>query len=301
MGRNPDPTDTERNISQPDSATWRKVELRMQKATGKTLDITLLRPTTWIESTGAVVHKTIHLDMHEMDAVGPAEVVAIQPCPEIKPGPGQVVTGTFSHEPDDNLVNVYIEGLDAPIGCTNNHRFWSESRQEFVQADSLQQGEQVRTRTGGLTRISSVIYRPPEARVYNLEVHGEHVYEVSKNGVLVHHNSYVDLWRVVGADELADIKNLQSFRPKYGGLEIKSFHTTLDDVLEQGRGLYGLSDDPQYVVRVRINKQMFDALDATPLDNMPARTIQQGQYDAFNQAIRQIEIFEDFTPFIWPQ
>jgi len=91
MGRNPDPTDAERNIPEPDSATWRKVELRMQKANGKMLDITMLRPTTWIESTGAALNKPIYLDLEEMDAVGPAEVVAIRPCPAIKAGPGQIV------------------------------------------------------------------------------------------------------------------------------------------------------------------------------------------------------------------
>lgn len=199
-GRNPDPTDADRNIAEPEPATWRKIELQMHKASGKTLDIVLLRPTTWIESTGAAIHRTIHLDMEEMGAVGPAEVVSIGPCPLIQPGPGQVVTGTFSHEPDDNLVNVRIEGLSEPIGCTDNHRFWSESRQEFVEAGDLEPNAHVRTRAHGLARVQSVTYRPPEERVYNLEVYGEHVYEVSTSGVLVH-NSYSNAV-VIGEDML---------------------------------------------------------------------------------------------------
>lgn len=41
----------------------------------------------------------------------------------------------------------------------------------------------------GLTRVTSIVPRAGPERVYNMEVHGEHVYRVGLKGVLVH-NSY---------------------------------------------------------------------------------------------------------------
>ena len=67
-----------------------------------------------------------------------------------------------------------------------NHPFWSEDKQQFVRADALQPGEHLRQADGSLTTVMAVIPCPGTHNVYNIEVHGEHVYQVGYLGVLVH-------------------------------------------------------------------------------------------------------------------
>ncbi|GIX02820.1 MAG: hypothetical protein KatS3mg112_1757 [Thermogutta sp.] len=78
----------------------------------------------------------------------------------------------------------------AEIGCTANHPFSSEDRQDFIAAGQLRQGERVRTRLEQVAAVVSIKPRPPTAWVYNLEVQGEHVYELGCDGVLVHNYCY---------------------------------------------------------------------------------------------------------------
>ena len=40
----------------------------------------------------------VFLTLHELEAVGPAEIVEVGPCPELEPSEGRLVTGTFSHQ-----------------------------------------------------------------------------------------------------------------------------------------------------------------------------------------------------------
>ena len=72
IGKNPQLTDKERSefFADPDPATWRKLTLTMTKPNGKRLDITLLRPLSWIEEVKAEQGGTIYLDLPEMGAVG---------------------------------------------------------------------------------------------------------------------------------------------------------------------------------------------------------------------------------------
>ncbi|MCS7017372.1 MAG: Hint domain-containing protein [Gemmatales bacterium] len=141
-------------------------------------------PLEWIEDEFDPETNTIELDLPELGAEGTAKVLRIGPCPPIASGPGHVVTATFKHEPDGELLTVVV-GNDE-IGCTANHPFWSEDRQEFVEAGQLRQGERVRTRLEQVAAVVAIKPRPPTDWVYNLEVQGEHVYEVGPNGVLVH-------------------------------------------------------------------------------------------------------------------
>jgi hypothetical protein len=116
-------------------------------------------------------------------------VLAIEPCPPLASGPGRTVTGTFAHSAAD-VLDLEIEGLDTPLGCTANHPFWSEDRQDFVPAGSLTIGEHLRTESGTLRQVTRITpRRGPPVAVFNLEVDAEHVYYVSTAGVLVH-NTY---------------------------------------------------------------------------------------------------------------
>ena len=134
----------------------------------------------------------IFLTLHELEAVGPAEIVEVGPCPELEPGEGRLVTGTFSHASGE-VFDIVVAGLTEPIGCTGAHPFWSEDRHEFIPARDLRLGETLRTESGTLRQITRITpRRGPPVAVFNLEVDAEHVYYVSVDGVLVH-NAYGDI------------------------------------------------------------------------------------------------------------
>jgi hypothetical protein len=173
----------------PHPIDWRMLTLEMIKPDGKRLDITLLRPLYWIFESKAEIGSTIFLDLPEMGAQGIAKVLNIEPCPLIKPGRGNIITGTFHHEAA-NTIDVHIEGLSKPIGTTDNHPFWSVTRNEFIEAGKLQQGEKLQLYNGQTAKVIKILPRPGPERVHNLEVMNEHVYRVSDQGILVH-NTYV--------------------------------------------------------------------------------------------------------------
>jgi hypothetical protein len=191
IGLNPELDDEDRYLftptHDPHPIGWRKLTLEMIKPDGKRLDITLLRPLYWISESKAEIGSTIFLDLPEMGAQGIAKVLNIEPCPPIKPGKGNVITGTFHHEAA-NTIDIHIEGLAKPIGTTDNHPFWSVTRNEFIEAGKLQQGEQLQLYNGQTAKVIQILPRPGPERVHNLEVMNEHVYRVSDQGVLVHNS-----------------------------------------------------------------------------------------------------------------
>jgi RHS repeat-associated protein len=192
LGLNPELDQSVRSTPDPDPATWRTVRLRMPKQSGELLPIELLRPRSWVASNGALEGGEIDLDLPELGAVGKARVLSVGPCPDIKPGAGRVVTGTFAHPPSERIIDVCLAESDVPISCTENHLFWSEDRGQFVPGRQLEAGEQVRTADGCTSAITSITDHPASRRVYNLEVHVEHVYLVSTLGVLVHNQCETD-------------------------------------------------------------------------------------------------------------
>jgi hypothetical protein len=125
LGTNPNRDEVE-PFKEPDPKTWRTIEVEQIKPSGKKLYATLLRPREWIEEEIDPETNTIELDLPELGAEGTAKVMRIGPCPPIASGNGHIVTATFKHEPDGELLTVTI-GNDE-IGCTANHPFWSEDR-----------------------------------------------------------------------------------------------------------------------------------------------------------------------------
>lgn len=127
------------------------------------------------------------------------------------------------------------------IGCTANHPFWSEDRQEFVEAGHLQVGERVRTRLDEVAAVVSIKPRPPTAWVYNLEVQGEHVYEVGPSGVLVH-NACKDI--ALGLDphfkRLAEMTGAVHWRHWFGeGITRRGVPDLIDGEIARGYKRFG--------------------------------------------------------------
>ena len=174
---------------EPDAATWKKIVLRAVNAADADVEITLLRPECWLLSQSATVGSLVEVDLPELNTRGTARVLKIDACPAIESGSGAVVTGTFRHLSAD-LVDVYVEGLNEPIGCTSRHPFWSVTRGDWVAACALQTGELLLDNAGQHVQVVSVNLRGDTAKVYNLEVAGPHVYRVSQFGLLVHNASF---------------------------------------------------------------------------------------------------------------
>jgi hypothetical protein len=170
-----------------DSQTWRKLTLVMHTPQGDRFDITLLRPIGWLESCNAQVGSSIHLVVSEQGLDGLADVLAIEPCPRISSGVGRVVTGTFTHV-RGGILRIRLAGLAKPLGVTSNHSIYSADRMDFVPAGELRVGDTLRNLEGDV-RIESIEQLGSEERVYNLEIHGEHVFRVASSGVLVHNSS----------------------------------------------------------------------------------------------------------------
>ncbi|MBL4884914.1 MAG: hypothetical protein JKY95_10310 [Planctomycetaceae bacterium] len=190
IGVNPDREDTHPDQREPVAATWREIHLELAKADQSIVQVELLRPHSWLEYHNAKAGSVIYLDLPEMGAQGFADVIDILPCPEIEPDTcthRNVVTGRFIHEPDGNLVDLKIEGQIESTTVTSNHAYWSADRQEFIEVGHLQNGEQVQT-VNGLAKVASITPHAGNETVYNLEIHGEHVYRVGSLGVLVHND-----------------------------------------------------------------------------------------------------------------
>jgi hypothetical protein len=214
---------------------WRLVSLTMTKEEGGTLRVQLLRPIEWLVTEAVILiadaddpqslfvnvpsipaapdtedyklqrlllGQTIHLDLPELGAQGPAMVTAIDPCPPLdKPQPGRrMVTGAFRHSAA-NVVDLQVGSESESFGVTDNHPFWSVDRGEFVEAGLLRIGEQLQCADGTITQVTRITpRRGPPVEVYNFEVDAEHVYHVGTSGVLVHNacHGYAIFNRVTG-------------------------------------------------------------------------------------------------------
>jgi hypothetical protein len=168
-----------------DPQTWRKILLRVDKTSGGSADVILLRPQWWIDERLDNSSQSITLTVPELGIDDKADVLGIEPCPTISAGHGSVVIGTFAHE-SPATVRLFVDGLAEPIQCTPGHPIWSEDRQAFIEAQQFVPGEHLRGRGHSLHSVTSVVRDDSSAAVYNLEIHGQHVYEVSALKLLVH-------------------------------------------------------------------------------------------------------------------
>ena len=71
------------------------------------------------------------------------------------------------------------------ITGTTIHPVWSVDRQEWVPLAELAEGETLQG-LNGLAVVLSVTLSRVSQPVYNIEVHGEHVYQVGELGLVVH-------------------------------------------------------------------------------------------------------------------
>jgi len=205
LGKNPVLSEEDRKLFgiEPTQETHYEYFFALPKEDETITFITLLRPRNWLEQDDFVREfevpiesgemkrgLCVWLELPEMGTVGWAQLLSVNDEFEIKSGKGNVVTGRFAHLAN-NVIDLKIEGQE-PIGCTDNHPFWSVDRQEYIDAGQLRDGERILLYSGETKRVEQKLARPGSEIVYNIEVFGEHVYHVGKDGILVH-NTCLDL------------------------------------------------------------------------------------------------------------
>lgn len=164
------------------------VAQRVDLGEGESLDVRLLRNVAWLEECKIAIGGMVWLDLEHVAARGWFEVVGIAPCPELEPGDGWLVTGTMRFS-TGRVLELRVQGEDAPIGVTPMHPIWSVDRQDWVAAAKLQPGERLLARDGSMPLMEGIMLRVVAEAVYNCEVEGEHCYRVGEQGLLVDNQS----------------------------------------------------------------------------------------------------------------
>ena len=186
--KNPKPWEYDDSLPDPVQDTWVKLSITVERTDGGVVDAELIRPRSWVESNGIRAGQLLPLNIAELQVAGFAHVTAIEPCPMIADGEGSVITGRFVTRQVDVIARVEILGADGSIEVlegTTIHPIWSLDRNDWVPLGELERGEQLSGQAGFATVLNLTILNRPTG-VYNVEVHGEHVYEVGVLGVLVH-------------------------------------------------------------------------------------------------------------------
>ncbi len=148
------------------------------------IEMELLRPSWWIELTGLEVGRVIEMEFPELQTSGTARVLGMSACPAIEEGEGRVVIGRFVTRAASNLLRVTLEDGSQFTGTTN-HPVWSIDANDWKPLEEMTPSERLLTLSGE-TRIASVDTVSSPADVFNIEVHGAHVYRILSGGLLVH-------------------------------------------------------------------------------------------------------------------
>jgi len=157
------------------------------------INIKTVQPLWWVEENDAQVGNKVPLplDLLEMGLPDSLQgtVIDVQLCPKPKDGTGRLVLTTVNHLNRDviELTMRNSRGRQETLRPTGTHKFYSVTRNEWLSASELQEGEQL-DGYDGVISVASVEQIPGTHRVYNMTVQGEHLYRVARCGVLVHNN-----------------------------------------------------------------------------------------------------------------
>ena len=259
---NPLRWDYDSTFTEPEESSWAKLTLVMRKRDGGVVDAELLRPRAWIEAAGIAVGKPLPLNLPELNIRDEVSVTAIEACPPIASGAGSVVTARLVTREAHLVASVQLRGpggeLETLTG-TELHPIWSVDRADWIPLSQLQPGERLlcshpstswdgESERGQAHAIVlgvtlSIVCEP----VYNLEVHGEHVYQVGELGVLVHNGNPADC-----PLELANAPKgtVETLKHRYGVYE----------VLTQ----QGISGTTRGAHRASANRALLKAIDGDP-------------------------------------
>ncbi|WP_010582417.1 Hint domain-containing protein [Schlesneria paludicola] len=169
---------------EPDESSWVRLTMEWRKTDGGIVDAELLRPRNWVASSHLEIGSVFKVFSTELELNGIAEITTISPCPPLSTGDGEVVTGRFVTRRADETVRITFETGDTLEG-SKSHPIWSPAIKDWVPMEEWAAGDAVLGREGWIT-VTSVEARNESLPLYNIEVRGEHVYEVTQAGILVH-------------------------------------------------------------------------------------------------------------------
>ena len=144
------------------------------------------------------------LAIEELGLSGYATIQTVEDCGPIARGDGSVITGRFTTSRVNVIVRLTVTGPDGTtevLEGTTVHPIWSVDRNDWIQLSELQEGERLQA-TDGIATVLSIAIVSTNVPVYNIEVHGEHVYQVGELGVLVH-NACEEVLQSLGRGEVA--------------------------------------------------------------------------------------------------
>ncbi|MCX5690774.1 MAG: hypothetical protein NTV94_13495 [Planctomycetota bacterium] len=181
-----------------DPATWRVFVVELSGAEGSDRNanrsgiLELLKPADWYAASFAgndrIGNAWVWLEVEEWGVKGAAKLLAIKPCPKLRPGPGRLVTMRSVTSYSGPMASVQFKdaaGQTDTITGTDGHPVYSIDRCGYVDLGSLEPGERVRTADGWATAESMARWWGKEV-VHNLEVDGVHRYAVGQVGVAGH-------------------------------------------------------------------------------------------------------------------
>jgi hypothetical protein len=194
---------------EPDQASWAKLSITAEGSDGGIVDAEIIRPRSWILRNGICAGLMLPFNLPELEVSGLALVTAIDDCPPIASGEGSVVTARFVTREVHVVASVDVLGADGTVETitgTTIHPVWSVDRQEWVPLAELAEGERLQGLDGLAVVLGISLSRVSQA-VYNIEVHGEHVYQVGELGLVVHNECpNLNLNEAVGHFGLYEIK-----------------------------------------------------------------------------------------------
>ena len=158
----------------------------MTREDGSELEVEMIRPTSFWQQQGAVPGAQVFMEFPELEVSTHATVRKVQTCPPIAEGSGNVVTARIVTLTAADLVDVELETGETIAG-TPPHPIWSVEEEDWVELGDLEVGDFVLTDDGPI-EVVSVDYRTTAETVYNVEVHGHHIYQIGDAGVLVHNS-----------------------------------------------------------------------------------------------------------------
>lgn len=240
--RNPRWWERDHAFDDPKQATWRRIEMTVWRSDGTAVEVELLRPQTWIEQHRLEPGRRVEFTSNEQSLRGIAQIHAVEPCPAIASGTGAVVVGRAATLSPTDVIDVRIDS-GTTIRGTATHAIWSATKNDWVGLGELEPGELVSIGDDNTAAVLSVEETSTPERVYNLEIHGEHVYQIGRDGILVHNFDCQRLMELrlkegqgnLTAAEAAELNQLEDAAPRVAMMLEKPDYS-LDDLPEYNGG-----------------------------------------------------------------
>ena len=168
----------------PVQADWSLVTFSMKRDDGSEIEVEMIRPTYFWQQQGAVPGAHVFMEFPELEVSTHALVRKVEPCPAIADGAGNVVTARIITLTATDLVELTLASGETILG-TPPHPIWPIATQDWIELGDIEPGDEVWMAAGPVEVLSTDLRSTAET-VYNIEVHGHHIYQIGDAGVLVH-------------------------------------------------------------------------------------------------------------------